>query len=144
MILLVSWIALGLAHTGYVMIRPHGLIIRRPPELSRTIGLPAWVEGPGVIAAADLIDGAAPPDGAAILLVRPPDDAPEPWGYIHFQLAHLVYPRRVDLIEAGAPPPLDPERYATLLAPPETPVGDGWTELETTPEFVLYQRVVGP
>lgn len=144
LILLTAWTALGILQTGYVMIRPHGLVLRRSPELDRTIGLPAAEDGRAVVAALDLITAFEPPSGVPILILRPADADVAPWDYIHFQLAQLVYPRRVDLVAAGTPPPLDPDRYGLFLAPPGLAVDDAWIQLHAGPEFVLYQRSDGP
>lgn len=137
--LLLCWGALGLLHTSYVMVRPHGLIIRRPPELARTIGLPGAEDGRTVVAALDLIAGAGLGTGP-VLVVRPEDAAQPFWDYVHFQLAQLSYPRRVDLIVAGASPPLEVSSYAALLAPMGVTVDPGWELLRAQGELLLYGR----
>jgi hypothetical protein len=125
MILLLCWSGLGLLHTGYVMVRPHGLVIRRPPALARTIGLPEASDGQTVADALELLDTAHLPEGA-VLVLRPPADAQAAWDYVHFQLAHLAYPRRIDVVAAGDVPPLAIERYAALIAPADVAVDPAW------------------
>lgn len=144
LILLACWTGLGLLQTGYVLLRPHGLIISRPPELDRTIGLPAAEDGRTVVAALDLLSAIETPAGAPILILRPVDADIASWDYVRFQLAQLTYPSRVDLVTTGAPAPLNPERYAALLAPPGVPVDDGWAQQLAGAELVLYQHAVEP
>lgn len=143
LLLLACWTGLGLLHTGYVMVRPHGLIIRRPPELARTIGLPGADDGRTVITALDLIVDAEIPSTSPILVVRPTDAELPFWDYVHFQLAQLAYPRRIDLIANGSTPPLDPTSYAAVLAPPGITVG-GWAPRLPGTELVLHGRLGEP
>lgn len=138
-LLLSCWTGLGFLHTGYVMVRPHGLIIRRPPELIRTIGLPGEEDGRTVIAALDLLAHAEIPPGSPILIMRPIDADHPLWDYVHFQLAQLAYPRRVDLVTPGNPTPLDPASYTVILAPPGI-AAEGWAPRLAGPGLVLHER----
>jgi hypothetical protein len=125
------------------MVRPHGLIVRRPPELAPIIGLPGGEDSRIVAGGLDLLASAMVPPEGPVLVVRPADAAQSSWDYVHFQLAHLSYPRRVDLVATGSPPPLALESYHAVLAPPGVPIGAGWRPQLARLDLILY-RPTGP
>jgi hypothetical protein len=140
-LLLLGWSGLGLLHTAYVMVRPHGLIIDRPPELARALGLPDPVGSRIVGEALELmVDDVA--RGAGPVLLVHPDSAERPaWDYVHYQAAHLSYPRRVDLVSATGSPPLATKAYTALLAPPGVAVDPHWAPRREGAGLVLYTPV---
>lgn len=139
-LLLLCWAGLGVLHTGYVMVRPHGLVIRRPPELARTIGLPGDEDGRMVVRALELLASPGAEGEGAALVVRPGGAEQPFWDYVHFQLAQLAYPRRIDLVtEEGT---FAQENYAVILAPAGVAVGPGWVRRGARDELILYTPAV--
>lgn len=148
------------------MVRPHGLILRRPPGLARAIGLPDPIGSRVVTEALELLasEGVTGTPGAEataapqavpgpVLLVRPPSDARPFWDYLHYQLAHLSYPQRIDLVAAGGTAPLavesdavesdaavgySPGNYTAILAPPGVALGPGWEPRQRGTALILY------
>ncbi len=140
--LLGCWCGLGLLHTGYVMVRPHGLIIRRAPELARTIGLPSPEDGRIVVAILELLDDAVGLPAGPVLVWRPAADAQPPWDYVHFQVAHQAYPRRVDVVGEGAVPPLAMGSYRAVIAPRGVAVALPWRPRVERAGLILYRLPV--
>jgi hypothetical protein len=138
-LLLLAWCGLGLLHTGYVMVRPHGLVLRRPPTLARTIGLPGADDGLVVQGALELLDGDTAHVGGPVLVLRPPEEPLSSRDYVHFQLAHLAYPRRIDVMAVGEAPPLVMGRYAALIAPRGVPVDAPWRPVATRGALTLHR-----
>lgn len=137
-LLLLAWSCLGLLHTGYVMIRPAGLLIRRPPLLAGAIGIPSPTDGPTVTAILELLDQASPSSEGLALIFVPLGLERAARDYIHFQVAHLAYPLRVDLVEPGAVSPLPPESYAMVIAPRGVSVDPRWSPHAEHYDLVLY------
>jgi hypothetical protein len=148
------------------MVRPHGLILRRPPGLAHAIGLPDPIGSRVVTEALELLasEGVTGTPGAEaraapqavpgpVLLVRPPSDARPFWDYLHYQLAHLSYPQRIDLVAAGGTASLavesdavqshavvgySPGNYMAILAPPGVELGPGWEPRQRGTALILY------
>jgi hypothetical protein len=137
--LLYGWCCLGLLHTGYVMVRPRGLIIHRPPDLARTLGLPSLDDGQAVAAILELLDLTAELPEGPVLVRRPEGEEQGSRDYIHFQVAHQAYPRRIDLVGAGTAPPLALEGYSAVIAPRGALADLAWRPLREHAGLILYR-----
>lgn len=80
---------------------------------------------------------ATAPATGPILLVHPMADAGPFWDFLHFQLAHLSYPRRIDLVAAYVS-----GDYVAILAPPGVPLGPGWEPRRAGAALILYGPAV--
>jgi hypothetical protein len=154
---LALWCGLGLAHTAVALTRP--LTEARPdPRIgpSRSMGVPDPVGARMVTLAVNLMDLA--PGTEPVWVVMPGDGeaGASPGGgapgegageravpvvtrdFVLMQLAHLAYPRRVDV---GPGPPAGDAEYA--IDPGHgPPVGPGWTAVASLEEATLYRREV--
>jgi hypothetical protein len=134
---LVVWGTLGLVHTTVVMVRaPHGWALEREPG-SRALGIP--LDGSAhVTETLDLLDAHLPP-GEPVWIVRDGSLDVAFREYVQMQLAHLTYPRRVEMLP---PPPggeaVDGYGYAVTIHP--ATMGSGWTRVASGQWVSLYRR----
>lgn len=115
-VLLAAWCVLGVAFTVERLASPvAGWRISRPAETRGSLGIP--LQGADHVAPVRALLARADPSGARPwLVVLPPDADSEVVQYLRAQLAHLEYPRRVDVVRGGARPPR--ASYRGLVAAP--------------------------
>ena len=116
--LIVLWCILGAFHTGERLLDRHvGWNFPRPPEARGAVGLP--LRGADhVTTLLDILRERSPGmDTLPWLVVYPPTVDRITLQYIRAQLAHSLYPIRVDVIAMGARPLLP--RYRGVITPPE-------------------------
>lgn len=131
---------------------------RLPPTqgdpFARAIGVPDQPGSRLVASILALLEEGAP-GSAPVWLVRPDAGDSTLWHLVQYQLAHLAYPRRVDVLPdglpavlpdgppatgaaAGATPADDSYGYAVALGP--GPDGDAWAAVASRHGLTLYRR----
>jgi hypothetical protein len=114
---LAAWIALGAAHVAIVMTGPGGWRPdRRAPGAAAVIGHSHDTDARNVAGPMELTESGA---GERMLLIVPSATDSADLLYTRFQLAHLLYPRRVAVRRAPGPaaPRPDDVRSAFVVAP---------------------------
>jgi hypothetical protein len=135
---LVLWSLLGITHMTVVLLRPStGWRLERDPGAARAVGLP--LEGAHhVTETMDLMDAHVSGEGG-VWFLRTPDLEDATWQYLLMQLAHLAYPRPVELMEHPSLRRSTQElRYGFALRPHD--LGSGWTPVAATERITLFRR----
>lgn len=105
---LCAWLLLGLAHTAIVLAGPRGLRPdRSAPGADAVVGHPGDTDARLVAGPRRLVERVGA-DGRRLLLVLPEATDSTSLLYARYQLAHVLYPRRVEVIRAT--PGSDPIR----------------------------------
>jgi len=137
---LVVWGVLGLVHTTVVMVRaPHGWALEREPG-SRALGIP--LDGSAhVTETLDFLDDHLPA-GEPVWIVRDASLDVAFREYVQMQLAHLAYPRRVEMLpppETGETGEAGAEYDHAVTIRPAT-LGPGWRQIASGQWVNLYRR----
>lgn len=139
--LLAGWCVIGVLETA----RGLSADTQSPSDLSGEH--PAWVGmdlggGPEVVSIRTLLraeevaeDSSAP---AAVVVSRRVD--PQAVLYLDYQLAHLEYPRLVDVVAADSVTSEQVDDHEVIVAASETPLPDGWSARDSEGPFILYDR----
>jgi hypothetical protein len=98
---LALWSGLALVSMLQRMAGPVGLRIERPVEMRGALGLP--LDGAQDVTALRALLGSTSADTLSrLLVVYPSDTDPVVLGYVHEQLAHILYPQQVEVIDTRA------------------------------------------
>lgn len=136
-VLLGSWCLINLVQTTQALTGPAGWVAGRPESDSGFVGMP--LQGSGAVAAIGKLLGNEPKVDELALVILPADLNPTLSTYIRYQLAHLRYPQRVDVISAnGTDNPGD--SYAIVVVASGTRLTAPWVLMKTLLGFSAYVR----
>ena len=97
------WALLGVAHTTIVLVGPKGLRPdRSAPGAAAVIGHPDETDPRLVAGPRALVEAAESDPGARLLLVLPEATDSTSLLYARYQLAHVLHPRRVEVLRSTA------------------------------------------
>jgi hypothetical protein len=136
-VLLGAWCVIGITHTARSLLGPAGWAAGRPDTESGFVGMP--LSGSTVVVAVGRLLEVNPEVEDPALVILPVAVAPSVLLYIDYQLAHTRYPRRVDVLEAGAPAP-SINSYATIVAATEVRLDAPWRMTATLAGFSAWER----
>ncbi|HEX7049414.1 MAG TPA: hypothetical protein VF188_04295 [Longimicrobiales bacterium] len=134
-IVLTCWCAVSVEWFARSMRGPAGFVVRRPPGTEGVVGMPLIGASEVTITRRLLPPG---PDGDRWLLVLPAGSDPFVLAYIRYQLAHVEYPRRIEVRAGPLPPSLD--GYAGIIAAPDLVLDRSWRPTSAEGGFVRYER----
>lgn len=134
---LAAWCVLGVGYTARVLSR-YGAAEARTEAEAAVVGLPLR-HAPTVAAVRRLLATTPRPAGDADLVILPRGADPVAVAYVRQQLAYHAYPRRVDVVIAGADLQLD-SGYAAVVAAPGLSLRAPWAPAGRYAGFTLYAR----
>ena len=132
-----SWCVLGLVYTAEGLAGPIGFSVERDEGTERTLGLPLpWAKQ--VTTIDKLLSESGSDAHGAVLVLAPPRMDPLPLAYVGQQLAHLQYPRHIDVVALS--PEVQPEEYATVITAPGIRLAEPWAVLRRQGGHTLWVR----
>lgn len=133
---LVVWLGMGVTYTALGMSRLAAVDDGPAPDEDGVVGMPLGAAG-FVSRIRPLLP---PPEGVPNgrwLVLLPRGTTPLDRSYVRFQLAHLEYPRRIDVALADSSPPLI--RYAGVVAAGRVALPPAWRIVEASAGFRRYE-----
>jgi len=135
--LLGAWCAIGVWDTARALAGPAGWVAGRPAADSGFVGMP--LPGAGAVAATTRLLGAVPRAQQPALVLLPAGVDPTLVTYIRYQLAHLRYPQRVEVVAAGVGEEPRGE-HGVVVTAPGIRLDAPWRAAATLADFAVYVR----
>lgn len=134
-LLLIGWCLVGVREFGRAMRGPAGLFVNRPPGTEGAVGMP--LAGAEVVTTfRAMLEDAR--DSRPWLLVLPGETPPFVKTYVRYQLAHIAYPRRVDVATPDEVRRLEDDVH--IVAPAGLAPRGGWGVVEERNGLLRYER----
>jgi hypothetical protein len=136
-VVLMAWCAVGLMVTAAALTGPGVWWTQGTPAPSGVVGTPMRGAAEVAVVGALLDEGGDARAGERALVVLPPGSDAFVLMYIRYQLAHLQYPRRVDVV-TDVPAQLHP--YTDVVVAPGLSWSGPWRQAADGGGFVRYVR----